>query len=176
MTSKVYTDASSAILLYKAGLFGKTATHFQMVLTPGVFAEITRQGHDGAGFFSNFQGIAMEPPDLALGASCLEKALSLDLGEKETLLLFLQQNKLETAGLKRFILVDDGPAAKFCKARGLPFINALLVPKILWLSGHMSLSGCNEKMEFLSKTGRYSPAIIKKALELTAQDLDYFKC
>ncbi len=174
MTSRVYTDASSAILLYKAGLFGMTASHFQMVLTPGVFVEITRQGHDGAEYFSRFQNLSIEPPDPSIGTVGLENALSLDLGEKETLLLFLQQNKLQTAGLNRFILVDDGPAAKFCKARGLPFINALLVPKILRLSGHMSLSGCDEKMDLLSKIGRYSSTILKKARELTAQDLDYF--
>ena len=73
-----------------------------------------------------------------------------------------------------FILVDDKKAAQFCHSRNLPFINALLVPKIFYYNGGLSLETAREKEVMLSQLGRYSRFILNKAQEMNRADLIFF--
>jgi hypothetical protein len=52
MAGPVFTDASSAILLEKAGLFTTVSKAFRIVFPVSVFNEITRPGYPGAVFFT----------------------------------------------------------------------------------------------------------------------------
>lgn len=91
----------------------------------------------------------------------------MDAGERDTLCLFLDRKQ-------GFILTDDGRAAAWCRDHDLPFINALLVPKILGFAGWIPLEDGMDRMELLCRMGRYSQKIKDLAFSFTQQDLALF--
>lgn len=169
MTS-VFTDASSAILLFKAGLFEHLSQVVCIVMAPSVYDEITQDNYPGAVFFIKAKQTNLFTINKEMKNQRATKQLSiasLDLGEKETIELFLIKQK-------GFILTDDGKAARLCNKHNLPFINALLVPKVLYYTGNIDEKTCQKKMDLLCQLGRYSDKIKTWAVECTQQDLIYF--
>lgn len=165
----VYVDASSAILLQKTDLFDMLPHTFKTILAKSVFKEITRHGYQGADFF-----IGLGKKNCFLIQQVNEKTIyrdlcksSLDAGEKDTINLFLEQNQ-------GFIITDDGKAARFCDRHQLPFINALLIPKLFWFTDLMDKKTCFEKMNLLYEIGRYSKKVKQFAFDCTKYDLQLF--
>ena len=70
--------------------------------------------------------------------------------------------------------MDDGRGLKYCKKAGLPFINALLFPRILFLIGSISESEFQKKSAEIIQNGRYSKNIIDIALNLSNQAIQPF--
>jgi hypothetical protein len=178
---QVFIDASSAILLYKSDLFDALLNAWQLVMAPAVFREITKTGYPGAAYFKTLEKIAGDntgrikfhdpgPADPSLFAH--KRFLAMDRGEKDTLQLFYASNKVNKTG--DFILLDDGRAARFCHARQIPFINALLVPKLFWYAGRMDQHEYLKKTAQLSTLGRYANRIIEIAGQLSRKELAYF--
>lgn len=166
----VFTDASSAILLHKVGLFEPMSDHFSIVFSPSVYKEITQSGYPGSATFQQAEKeekvCIMGDPDLSI-VSQYPAISDMGAGEKETLCLFLKTGQ-------GFILIDDGLAARFCTRNKLPFINALLVPKLFFHGGLMREADSLKKMDLLCKIGRYSNQIIAIAHRLTPEDLSRF--
>jgi len=146
-------DASSAIILCKAGLHILLPEIYDIVLPESVYREITAKPYSGsdeykqlvAGQHVRVQGTPdqQERPGMA----------GLDTGEYDTILLFY-------AGLGDFIITDDGPAARYCKKEGIPFINALLFPVVLRLAQIKDDDYCRKSMEIIIEEGRYSQQVI----------------
>lgn len=91
---RVLTDASSAILLHKAGLFGVVADAYRVVMAPSVAGEVTAAGRLGADTFAGMMACA----DIAVAAPPVIDAppqlpSGLHDGERDTLPL--------TAGRRR---------------------------------------------------------------------------
>ncbi|MBU4129468.1 MAG: hypothetical protein KKF12_01465 [Proteobacteria bacterium] len=181
----VFTDASSAILLYKADLFAGLAETWQVVMAPAVFSEITKSGYPGADFFKRLgrktknRAPVILLPELPSSDSPLfaqKNFIAMGKGEKETICLYLRSTcrAPEPKGTGAFILVDDGRAVKICRAHQIPFINALLVPKIFWYSGGMDQKEYLEKTDRLCGLGRYTKTIKQMAEHFSKEDLDYF--
>jgi len=170
----VYLDASSAILLFRAGLFEQTARIFSLVLAHEVFREINQDGYPGAGHFRDMAASGkikvLEPKPHFTFPRGMTGFSALDTGEQETIARYLGSES--PAG--SFILMDDGQGARFCCHHHIPFINALLVPKIFWYSGLMKETQAKEKMQLLTGLGRYSRRIISKAGKLSCEDLADF--
>jgi len=167
--TQVFTDASSAILLEKADLFEPLLTLFQIVMAPSVFEEITPTGYPGADFFSvlhKSSQILVSPLKNDGFDGCPQPG-EMDKGERDTLCLFLEKKQ-------GFILTDDGQAARYCRAHCLPFINALLVPKIFWYAGQMSQEDCFIRMKALCRIGRYSDTVRAFAFDCGPGDLSFF--
>ena len=165
-------DASSAILLFKAGLFEDLIGAYQIVLARSVYQEISRSGYPGARSFrrycvnhqvevSSVNRPKKMPPDHAAALSALGK------GEKDTIMLFLN-------GDADFIIIDDGRGAGFCRDHLIPYINSLLVARILLLSGNISKAVFEKKIEMLTRAGRYSQKIIDYALTCPSQEMTLF--
>ena len=116
----VFCDASSLILLEKAGMFPQVATHLDLCITPSVLDEITAPDTSDAGMFAGLSekgGIHVadtpdhpDDPDPSHGPIHESGLDRLDTGEKDTIRLYLDQQQ-------GFILMDDGPAAKWCFSR-----------------------------------------------------------
>ncbi len=174
---RVFIDASSAILLYKADLFIPAVQAFSMVVSQAVFREITVPGYPGAGMFKkvgkqvgfDIQNPIEEVIDPALSAD--KDFTKMDKGEKETIALFYLHQKKSA---DNFVLMDDGRGAKFCRKHKIPYINALLVPKLFWYSGLMDQNTADKKTNQLVDLGRYSKKIIHIAQHLTEKDLAPF--
>ena len=73
-----------------------------------------------------------------------------------------------------YILIDDAKGAKFCLKRKVPFINAMLVPKILWFASLLNKNDYLDKTALSIEKGRYAATIIEKAKALSPSDLATF--
>ncbi len=177
---KVFTDASSAILLYKADLFSVLADAWQVVMAPSVFREITEPGYPGSVYFKSLgkktgrsKIILQEPNPAGHPLSALKNFASMGQGEKETIQIFWD-SAFDFKKTGSFILVDDGRAARFCHARQIPFINALLIPKVFWYSGFMDENQYLKMTALLCGLGRYSEKVMETARQFSQEDLNYF--
>jgi predicted nucleic acid-binding protein len=154
---RVLIDASSAILLHKANIFQDMAEHYLLMMVPTVFREITVAHRCGANAFreaSDAGKIRMAVPV----SPCESDAIttSLHAGELETIEAY---NSIHA----HFIIMDDGKGARACRTMGIPYINALLCPGILYLSGRINAETRQSAFEHLQEIGRYGDAVISYA-------------
>ncbi len=155
------------------------------------FLTLGKKNHD-----SSAQIIFQEPGPADHPLFLLKNFMAMDKGEKETIQIFCNLNGFTVAGggapdpeltdpgqngtlpkVKNtcaFVLVDDGKAARFCHDQQIPFINALLVPKIFWYSGFMDQKKYLKKTARLCELGRYSKRIMEMAGQFSRKELTYF--
>ena len=165
-------DASSAILLYKSGLFLDLLHHYRVLCVERVFAEMTRSGYTGADTFARLyrkrKFKVIQPPDTVPHLLLTTPAPArLHQGERDTLTAFLDD-------AADFILTDDGRAASFCRNANIPYTCALLCPRILYHAGLISPSACSIHTDSILAIGRYSKSVVAYALECPPQNLDFF--
>ena len=169
---RAVVDASSAIILYKAGLFLPLIQNYQVLMTESVYSEVTCRGYPGA---EEFVKIGRERSMVVV--NCNEKLparyaddhslLILDRGERETIACLIGQQA-------DFIIMDDGRGTRYCWVNNLPFINALLFPKILLLKGQMTTATYEEKMTTIIMNGRYSKRIVEYVERMGLNELKPF--
>jgi predicted nucleic acid-binding protein len=169
----VYIDASSAILLYKTDLFALCSQYFSMIMETDAYKEVRVPGYPGAEFFlsmvqKNSIQVCSSNPDCPVDITLPE---NLDLGERRTLALYFQSASPNQCS---FIIIDDAKGAKFCLRHKVPFINALLLPKILWFAGILNKNDYIDKTALVIEEGRYSRTVIEKAEALSPSDLALF--
>jgi predicted nucleic acid-binding protein len=174
MKRKVLTvlmDASSAIILYKANLHHIVPELYNVVISRSVYDEITNNSYPGAIEYQQLvadNNIMVQTPPVAEVNKLLPSGLHrLEQGEHDIVLLYY-------AGYGDFILTDDGVAAKYCKSKGVPFINSLLVPVIIKCSGNKSDTYCQAAFDSIVHIGRYSEWVIHFAERCERDELTYF--
>lgn len=156
------------------------------------FLTLGKKTHD-----SSARIILQEPGPADHPLFLLKNFMAMDKGEKETIQIFCNHNGVKVSGVGvpdiewtdpggsgtdphkakdtcAFVLVDDGRAARFCHAQQIPFINALLVPKIFWYSGFMDQKKYLKKTARLCELGRYSKRIMEMAGQFSRKELSYF--
>jgi len=171
----LYTDSSSAILLERSALFDQLLQHARVVMSTAVYTEITKPGYPGEDRFkTDYHSKRFSvAPYVKWGIktpSLLNKNTDLQqwgIGERETIFLYLKNRD-------GYILIDDGKAARWCFKHDIPFINALLVPKIFRYGQLISEDEYASKFEKLCTIGRYSQKIKSFARDCTMKDLSYF--
>ena len=156
---KAILDASSAILLFKVDLLKELTDVYHVFVTSSVLQELTRKNHQGADLFQHFASlnkirIIDVENDLLKCKSSGDSLCSLDKGELDTIKCF-------GAGDHDFIIIDDGRAARYCKKNGLPFINGLLFPRLLYFADLISRQESNNKIDAIIYNGRYSIGVIE---------------
>jgi len=168
---KTLLDASSAILLFKAGLLKELTNVYHVFVARSVLQELTRRKHHGTDTFLRYASlhkIRVEDGEDILSQSEIYAAplRSLDQGELDTIIYF-------ESGNYDFIITDDGKAARYCIENRLPFINALLFPRLLNFAGFMSWQGSNDKMDVIIRFGRYSQEVIERARSCHKESLSF---
>jgi predicted nucleic acid-binding protein len=158
---KALIDSSSAILLFKTSLLEQTIIHYNIILTQSVFEELTRSNLAGSSDVKRYceGGVITVLPkmDVKITESAGKGSFeSLGRGEHDTIQMFLR-------GCGDLIIMDDGRGANACKRYCIPYINALLVPRVLYLSGNISDNECKEFISKIIECGRYSEKIINYA-------------
>ncbi len=166
---KALLDTSSAILLYKTGMLEHLLSTYTIFITESVFDEFARKGYPGYEFITRVR----EQNDIRV----LDILPNIKLGEKR--IKSLGQGEHDTvqhyqAGIGDFIITDDRKAALFCRQQNIPFINALLFPRILYFTGIIVESDCQKNFSRLLQCGRYSADIIDFAQKSSAADLQFF--
>lgn len=125
----ILVDSSSAILLYKSGWLDATLNHFHLMTPWAASREMTVPGHPGAALFQRLfeRGQFHVLPADSADANGDDALNAMGAGESACIRHFL-------GGAGDFILLDDGRAAAYCRARKIPYVNALLMPRILALA------------------------------------------
>lgn len=164
----VIIDSSSAILLFKAGIFDCAAAAYDLIVTPSVAGELTRSGHDGSSHFANAlaAGRLKTVEDEKCGGSCPELS-RLGQGERDSIALYL-------SGSGIFIIMDDGRGDRICRDMGIPYINALLVARILRDCREIDEDRYAEAFGALLRVGRYSADIVSFARDCEKNRLKDF--
>jgi hypothetical protein len=91
----------------------------------------------------------------------------LHCGEKQTLYRYFM-------GIEDFVIIDDKKGAGYCRDHGIPYLNALLCPKILYFSGIINTTLFQRLTARLLKVGRYALWIRQTAENLSTEDLSFF--
>ncbi|NLJ29191.1 hypothetical protein [Desulforhabdus amnigena] len=171
MMKTILIDASSAILLYKADAFSTLIHVYDLRMTPSVFTELTREGYLGTEVFKRCCNRVTRWEGSAEGIKFMPDGFPplphLGNGERDTIGQYLQ-------GIGNFIIMDDGRAAAYCRDNSIPYINALLFPRILYLSGILSQTEYRRKVDILIQVGRYSKKIIEYANHCGLKDVEFF--
>jgi hypothetical protein len=165
----ILLDASSAILLFKAALFDALLSVYQVSWTQSVLQELIRGNQCGAETFRRYStGFGERIVALQRGPfpaiKTHQELKGLDLGESDTIRCF-------ATGGWDFIITDDGGAAKYCLKHDIPFVNALLFPRLLYLGMRISLADSHDKMAELIGLGRYSREVIDRAANSRKESL-----
>jgi len=162
---EILVDASSALLLYRAGIFDKMAESFSVVMPKKVSHELIRCGREGAEDFNIY---------CRLGTCTIAEApafpggnIRLGGGERELVLLYL-------SGRGVCIVLDDRKGAAYCRRHDIPYINALLVPKVLMHAGIITEACCEERMRLLISIGRYAGWVVDYARNAAREDIKLF--
>lgn len=169
MTKRILLDASSAILLFKSGWMEALLERYRVVTGPGAFREMTVRGYSGAAQFERWHGdsrITIHSPPTTTNERAADWA-HLDLGERDCIDLY-------HAGAGAFILIDDGPAAVFCRRNAIPYVNALLVPRLLGAGASAPGAEVIAAMQTIFKLGRYAPWVMEYALNCPCEGLSLF--
>jgi hypothetical protein len=167
----VLIDASSAIILFKSGLFEAAIAYYRVLMPGSVYMELTRCNHTGTEEFIKYREDDRIRVASAAGNQIRiqeDEALpGLDDGERDTINLFYR-------GVGILVLLDDGKGAAYCRNNTIPYINALLVPRVLRLAGILSAPDCERSMKRIAGIGRYSPKVIDYAFNCTDESLSEF--
>lgn len=169
MKKAVLIDASSAILLYKTNWMAPLLDRYRVGSGPAVYREMTVPDHPGAEAFARWRqerrlvlhtccGADHEPP------AALNR---LDPGERECIQLYL-------SGIGKFIVIDDGPAAAFCRKNAIPYVNALLVPRLLAPRPIRDRRGVKNAVLAVYAEGRYASWVLEYALTCSDEELTFF--
>ncbi len=168
---RVLIDSSSAILLQKTGLFSLLLNLYRSIITESVFVELTSNTYPSSKTFKNYcdhERLHVQPLNIKNQEKHQISAISsLNIGERDTILQYIE-------GTGDFIILDDGKAAKYCSKNNLPFISAILFPKILQLTGELTKADSDQKCKDIIEIGRYSQKIIELAGDLSKRELERF--
>ena len=161
-------DASSAILLYKAELFEAVASAYDLAMAPAVYQEVTVAERMGAAYFD----VACRTGRIRIASGgapgqCGRELGRMGAGERETLCLYA------TSGVD-FVILDDRKGASYCRIKAIPYINALLCPRILHWTGRLDRLHYVRAFDFLLKQGHYSFYVIEFAKKCNSQRLAFF--
>lgn len=171
MKKKCIVDSSSAILLYKANIFSSFLSLYSVSCPESVYSELTKHmNYPGALSFIDFQldGTLLVHPSVN-NSKFHDKnnTGSLGRGEADCIKLFFLDDY-------DFIILDDRKGGGYCRRTGIPYINALLVPRILLLTRIIADDECNRIFLEICAEGRYSKEIIDYARIADSDELRYF--
>lgn len=164
---RVIMDSSSAILLYKCGCIPALMKYFSPVIPLSVKCELTLNGYEGSEFFTGLcreETIKVYEPD---SDSYKKMNGKLHAGERDVIALYYE-------GKGDFILIDDGRGSAFCRDNKIPYINAVLAIKILFLKSLINEEAYADAWGWILANGRYSQKVIHWAENADEHDLGFF--
>ena len=173
MMPPVLIDASSAILLEKAGLIHFCCQALTLLMSRAVLDEVSVPEHNASSSLGALAGRRsglhlLNDPVAPLAEAAAADLGRLDRGERDTLHHYL-------SGAARFVIMDDGKGLRVCRRHRIPHVNALLCPKLLYYSGHLpERRQAGLYLELLAGLGRYSADVIAWATACGRSDLEWF--
>lgn len=156
---KMAFDSSTLILLAKVELLREVSEEIQIIIPERVKAEsLSKEGSDALliGTLIKEKKIEVKKAGNKEAVNRIQKDFKIESGEAEALWLAIT--------LDRPLAVDDWPAIKACKILGRSFTTALHFILKLASDGRLDRLMALEKLEKLSRFGRYSGRIMEDAI------------
>ena len=150
-------DSSSAILLYKAGLFHILIQNYAVILSTIVYKELTRHDYPGSNDFARLiddQRVSIVSHQSVSCDSDHAELKKMGPGEMYSILLF-------HCGQGDFLIIDDKKGARYCRKKNIPYINALLGARIMHECSLISAGAYNKAFVVLQRIGHYAEMIIR---------------
>jgi hypothetical protein len=165
---QVFIDASSAILLHKSALFDTMTAAYALGMVHSVLMEVTHPGRPGCDEFRRCQRLQQLTIVHFDRDDNVDQALSaMGRGERDTIVA----GRMRKAS---FIVLDDRKGARYCRLHAIPYANALLCARLLFLGGIIAPDVYARGFNRLMAVGRYTPAILDFALNATRDSLSQF--
>lgn len=95
------------------------------------------------------------------------RACGIERQNRDTLLHYL-------IGIAWFVVIDDGKGVQACRRHDIPHVNALLFPRLLHYTGHLSAQNSRHFFDQIQTLGHYSASVVNWAASCTKADLDFF--
>jgi hypothetical protein len=172
MSLRAIIDASSAILLARVGLIQMCCQRFHLRMCRHVFDEVTAVARAGS---AELRALAEQQP----GVEVLEAPAHIPTGRVAADLMRLHRGERDTLchfldGAARFVIIDDGKGIQLCRRHDVPYINALLCPRLFYFSGWITELQARSFSDQIASLGRYSEAVCRWAEACTPSDLHFF--
>jgi len=154
---EIIFDTSTLILIAKIDIAREVAESIAIIIPPKVQQEaLSKKSYDAEIIRQLLKEgkILLRDVD-QLQALKITDDFKLHIGEAEAFCL--------ARSLSLPLAVDDGPTIKVCKVFGHPFITAVHFLIRLAMSGQYSSDVALEKLNNLSRYGRYKPQIVEDA-------------
>jgi len=154
---KVIFDTSMLILIAKIDIARDVAERIAVIIPPKVHKEaLVKKSYDSEIIRQLLQEGKILIRDVdQLNAKKIADDFKLHTGEAEAFCL--------ARSLSMPLAVDDGPTIKVCNIFGHPFVTAVHFLIHLSIAGQYSSDVALEKLNNLSRYGRYKPQIIEDA-------------
>lgn len=142
---------------------------YHVKISNAVYVELTLNGYEGAETFSTYiEKGRVSLVEISSFGGAERLPTKLDDGERETILAYFH-------GHGEFIVIDDKKGAQYLRNHKIPYVNALLVPRLLFFAKKMSAQTFQNASSFLKENGRYAQWVKEYAencpLEALAQFL-----
>jgi hypothetical protein len=165
---QILIDASSAILLHKTELFGTMTTAYALGMVPSVLMEVTHPERPGCDEFRRYQRLQQLTIVRFDRDDKMDQALSaMGRGERDTIIA-------GRAHKSSFIVLDDRKGARYCRLHTIPYTNALLCARLLYLGGIIAHDAYTRGFNQLLAIGRYTSAIVDFAMNATCDSVRRF--
>jgi hypothetical protein len=163
----VIIDSSSFILMYKSNAVIPLLKFCSAVIPEPVFDELTVPGYEGSEFFRDL--CSMGGITVCKSEPMNNQVLpgTLHAGERGVISLFYE-------GKGDYIIIDDRKGGAFCRDKNIPYINALIAVKILFLRQLVTEEEYVSAWTWLVNNGRYSGKIIQRAENADEVKLAWF--
>jgi predicted nucleic acid-binding protein len=154
---EIIFDTSTLILTAKISILRDVAARMTVVIPPRVHQEtLVKKSYDSEIIYQLLQEGKISIRDVdQMQPQKIADDFHLHAGEAEAFWL--------ARSLSLPLAVDDGPTIKVCKIFGHPFVTAVHFLLFLSLSGQYLPDIAMEKLNNLSRYGRYKPQIIEDA-------------
>jgi len=163
--TKTLIDTSTAILIYKAGLWPFLTGYYHVTVPRSVYEEMCADGHPGHRKFED--SYKRGKLTVSYDYRCCLPDLPLRGGERDVILLYL-------SGQGDFVLIDDKKGGRYCRENAIPYTNALMMARALAAAGCVDEGTWKSASMLLLEKGRYSEAIKDHALNCDPEELRFF--
>ncbi|HBE03539.1 MAG: hypothetical protein A2096_00805 [Spirochaetes bacterium GWF1_41_5] len=150
-------DASSLIILEKSSLLDALKKNFMIYTIPEIRSEVLDQcpSRDRNHY------LALENLFSSIRIMNLSEASYLSADKK---LIFAWSDAFSRRSWNSALLTDDKKIIRACIRKKIPFINALLVPVLLYQAGKIDVKTAYNHLENIQKFARYSQEVKDYAL------------
>jgi len=162
---KIIADSSSLILLYKSGAAGFLLNNCRCIVPESVRDELIAPEHTGTSFFSTC--FVTGRIEVMVAQENYTFSIRMGSGERDAISLYM-------GGCGDYVIIDDWKGASYCRREGIPYVNALLVVKIIFFADLISGQELEKMSSWLKNNGRYSKAVIEWAEMADAGELMEF--